>query len=647
MRDAGPAAAIDRAVRRARLLTAIESAAVGAVFAAVSSIVGVSAAIVFAVWRSRWTSRRMVVRTVERRHPEWQNLLVTFEEVESGSLAARDDVRSRLEAEVGRRLAGASPVAAFSLRRAALLTILAIVVWSIAIAAPRARSRMAARDVAIPPASNHDAAGTLSVTIQLDPPPYTRLPSTTIANPQNLDVVAGTAAALVIRANAANVTVEQDGSRQRVASDGASSFRARLAFARSGYVLLSSDDGARRMIPVAVRADALPSVRIVTPGKDLVISDGNPRVTIEAEARDDFGLSTLSVRYTKVSGSGEQFTFQEGELPLSIARSSGREWRGVASRTLADFALNDGDMLVYRAVATDNRPGGGESSSDAFFIERSKLGVAAGDAFTLPEQETRYALSEQMLIVKTERLEQRRGASSAADVTHQALDLAVEQRMIRTEFVFMLGGEVEDEEAEAQQSTEIQEGRLANRGQRDVRDATVAMSTAEKLLTAGDTRAALDAERAAVRALQRAFSKDRYILRALATRDPLDFTRRLTAPAAGEIDWRRSVAAAPRDRRAIQLQGLLEAAGAVESELQGGRRIDPRRVVLLGELAIRIDPDSARLRQIAADCQRLADRWNGLIADERSGLLGGISRAIGDVARQTVAQAPVRVERAR
>ena len=111
--------------------------------------------------------------------------------------------------------------------------------------------------------------------------------------------------------------------------------------------------------------------------------------------------------------------------------------------------------------------------------------------------------------------------------------------MIRAEFVFMLGGEINDEEVEAEQSVELQAGRLQNRGQRDLRAATIAMSQAEKLLTGANTAEALVAERAAVTALQRAFSRDRYILRALATRSQLDPARRLTGSLADATGWRR------------------------------------------------------------------------------------------------------------
>ena len=130
-----------------------------------------------------------------------------------------------------------------------------------------------------------------------------------------------------------------------------------------------------------------------------------------------------------------------------------------------------------------------------------------------------FKIGEQMLIIKTERLQQRRASTAPQEFADAALNLAVEQRMIRAEFVFMLGGEVENEEVEAEQSNELQEGRLQNRGQRDLRAATIAMSQAEKLLTAANTADALVAERAAVAALQRAFARNRYILRAFRALD--------------------------------------------------------------------------------------------------------------------------------
>jgi hypothetical protein len=379
-------------------------------------------------------------------------------------------------------------------------------------------------------------------------------------------------------------------------------------------------------------------VRLTAPGRDLVFAGGNPRVTFEARATDDFGVSSLALRYTRVSGSGERFEFTDGEIPLVVDRTRARDWRATATRAIADLGLHEGDTLVYRAVASDARAGNGSATSDAFFIELSSLGVAAGDAFTLPEQETRYALSEQMLIVKTGRLEQARRTMTSAAFSEASTNLGVEQRMIRAEFVFMLGGEVEDEDVEAEQSTELQEGRLQNHGQRDLRNATVAMSRAEQFLTAGNPGAALAAEHAAVDALQRAFAKDRYILRALAARTELDLSRRLTGDLARASSWRRRLPDTVENRRAAQLQDLLRGIGALIGDARAGHRPPPARLQALAEQALRADPSSDVLRGAAVSLQRTADQVQGS-ESATSSALTAISAQIADEARRALAGA--------
>src|SRR5262249_4165604 len=125
---------------------------------------------------------------------------------------------------------------------------------------------------------------------------------------------------------------------------------------------------------------------------------------------------------------------------------------------------------------------------------------------------------------------------------------------------------------------------------------------AEKLLTGADTADALVAERAAVAALQRAFARDRYILRALASRSQLDLSRRLTGDLRAAADWRRSLPDAPVNRRAAQLQDLLRGVGGLTRSASLGA--DAR---VLAEQAVRIDPASEALRQVATELQRAAD----------------------------------------
>ena len=632
--------AIGAAIRRARLVALAEALAWGLAVAALSPVAGAPIAAAVAVWRWRTTSRAPIVRVLEHSHPDSRNLFVTADELARRTLAATPLARARVFADAAASAERLDLRRAFPIAGVVQVALLAVLAWTAAETAHLWRGPLSRAAAGIGTRSTSPAGATarthLQVSVAIQPPPYTGLEETRAVDPEQLQAIEGSALVLSIDASAARVSVEHDGRTHTIARGVDGRFADRLQVTKTGYLLVTAEDGARRLMPVVVSPDALPAVRLTAPGRDLVYSGGNPRIAFDARATDDFGLRSLALRYTKVTGSGENFEFQEGEIPLTVKSSGARDWTGSASRSLAELNLKDGDMLVYRAVAADARPGDGSATSDAFFIEISKLGVAAGDAFTLPREESKYALSQQMLIVRTERLHQRRASLPPDDLTGQALNLAVEQRMIRAEFVFMLGGEIDDEEVEAEQSVELQAGRLQNRGQRDLRAATIAMSQAQTLLAAANTAEALIAERAAVTALQRAFSRDRYILRALATRSQLDPARRLTGNLADAPGWRRVPPDVPANRRAALLQDILRGIAELIDITSTGP-FPPRALVVAGE-SIRLDPSSALLRQTATELQRAAEATDGSV---RSRALAAAATAAASEARRAHADAPL------
>jgi hypothetical protein len=638
--------AIAAAVRRGRLVAVFEAVAWGAAASAVSPPAGGFVAAAVAVWRWRATKRAAVVRALERACPDSRNLFVTSDEIAAGRLATSPSARARVFAAAAAIAKRLDVRTIFPLARAQRAAVLAGVVWTLVLTAPLWRGPLSrARSAALSPGPSSGTTASppqIHVSVTIHPPSYTGVAPSTIADPPQILVVENSEVSLAIESAGNRVAVERDGSSHSPARGADGRFVDRAQATKTGYLLVTAEDGARRLMPVVVSPDALPAVRVTAPGRDLIFAGGNARIVFDATATDDYGLRSLSLRYTKVSGSGENFAFEEGEIPLELTRTNARDWKGRASRSLGDLALNDGDMLVYRAVAADLRPGDGSANSDAFFIEISKLGVAAGDAFTLPEEETRYALSQQMLIVKTERLHQQRGSLAQSELIEQALNLAAEQRMIRAELVFMLGGAIEDEEVEAAQSTELQEGRLQNSGQRDLRAATVAMSQAEKLLTGASTAEALLAERAAVVALQRAFSRGRYILRALATRSQLDLARRLTGNLSAARDWRRVVPDVPANRRAALLQDLLRGIAELsrcQTPCLSDTVSDALRARVLAEEAIRIDPTAVPLRAAATELQRAADSATDPAARVRA--LGAAAAAVTVEARRAHADPPL------
>lgn len=638
--------AIAAAVRRARLLGLAEAAAFGGAAGAISPIAGALVAAAVATWRWRATSREAVLRAIERGHLHSHNLFVTADEIAHEVLAAKPSVRARVFADTAASATRLDLRTAFPITPLARAALLAVFAWSAVVATQVWREQRPHAGSTTESRLTPGGAGTpgrMRISVAIQPPAYTGLKEMKVVDPDQLQAIEGSALVLSIESST-DLSLDHDGVTRALARGADGNFAGRLQVSKTGYVLITAaaaegppkplaKAGSRRMIPIVVSPDALPSVRLTAPGRDLVYAGGNARITFDVRATDDFGLRSLALRYTKVTGSGENFAFQEGEIPLAVTSSSARDWKGSASRSLLDLNLKDGDMLVYRAVAADARPGDGSAVSDAFVIEISRLGVAAGDAFTRPEEESKYALSQQMLIVKTERLRQRRAALTQDEFTEQAMNLAVEQRMIRAEFVFMLGGEINDEEVEAEQSVELQAGRLQNRGQGDLRTATIAMSQAQKLLTAVNTTDALIAERAAVAALQRAFSRDRYILRALATRSRLDVARRLTGTLTEAVNWRRVAPPVAANRRTALLEDLLR--GIAEM----GPATDVRqRALVLAEEAIRIDPAAALLRQAATELQHAADATDAAV---RARALVAAAAAAASEARKAHADAPL------
>ncbi len=196
------------------------------------------------------------------------------------------------------------------------------------------------------------------------------------------------------------------------------------------------------------------------------------------------------------------------------------------------FGLADGDILVYRAIARDTNPDGSPVQSEQYLIEIGRNAQIADAGFSLPAEEKKYAISQQMVIYKTEQL--LKTASPAAARTTRRSALASSNGWCRAEVVFLGGGEVEDEVEEAAHSHELAEGRLQNTGRAEMLRAINAMSRAEALLNDGRPREALVFEREALASLERALDRRRYFLRTLPDRSRIDATRRLTGERAAK-----------------------------------------------------------------------------------------------------------------
>jgi hypothetical protein len=431
----------------------------------------------------------------------------------------------------------------------------------------------------------------VSVSIRVTPPPYLRQSPRELLDPERVDVIAGSS--LDVSASGALLRWVNERGAKTVAE-------ARLSVRPegAGFVAVEQRGAVIRVVPVAVQVDEPPRVTVEKPQGDLLLPAARP-VIVGARASDDHGLSSAELRYTRVSGSGEQFEFISGVLPVEALRQSERSWTLESELPLTKMRASPGDTIVFRVAARDARAANGEGLSDAVVVEIAGPGRAVGAGAAIDPTEDTFALSQQMILLKLRRLHAARRSLDAPALLARSQALAAGQRSVRALFVFMLGGEVEDEEVEAAHSHEIQEGRLEDTSRRDLVGAVNLMSRVEQHLTEAETAAALPPAQAAVDAVQRAFGRRRYFLRTTPVRMRIDPSRRLTGDTSGVAGVSvGSASPVPTAPGLHTIQALMGIVSMSDEELGRVRLAGIAANVLSG------DPRAPDLQRLAQEIQR-------------------------------------------
>lgn len=477
---------------------------------------------------------RTAAELVERAEPGCQNLVFTAAELLANpGTQSHSDIQQLIQQQASDRIAGVAPGAIVPLRGSLAIFIVGL---SIGIS-PLFKPLL---DTAMDSLIHGDSPRLRGITLTVTPPAYTGQKARVESNPERIEVLEGSRIEVALQGNASWVRMETLYASDSLSRGEDGRWHGKLIAKETGFValqgIMKDSESDRVLIGITVVPDLPPRVRLTRPGKDLKLLNGNVTLDLALDADDDIGLAHLSLKYTKVSGSGENFSFAEGEVPLNLARKDGRVWAAQARWDLTSLELGPGDMVVYQGVVRDGRPDGLPVESDAFIAEVLAPGsIALAGYDTDPELE-RYALSQQMVILKTERLLAEKATLARDSFVERATLLAAEQRSVRAEFVFMMGGEMAsvaeegsvNEEEHAELEAEMMDGHAKNQGREALTKATRLMSQAIASLNEAEVEAALPHEKRALDELQKAFSHSRILLRALSQQERLDFSRRLT-----------------------------------------------------------------------------------------------------------------------
>lgn len=591
----------------------------------------------------------------ERAFPSLHNLVRTAWELDSGAISTVDSMHTRTVAQAERSIAGIEPSGVRPMRRVTLFAIISTATLALLAALETTSGdqlRSSVADTLVRARGTADAR----VVIRVEPPEYMGLETVEYVDPERISVAQGSRV-VISTASSGKVRVIHDvdtlaaASREEGSTSGGKQ-QANTVVTHDGFFVISilGDSGneeSRRLIGITTIPDALPTARITAPGRDLFLTDSTARISVEIEALDDHELASLELRYTRVTGSGEQFTFTDGTIPVAVTREGSRHWKARGTMDLAAFSLTRGDVMVYRAAVRDRRPGATLVESDAFIVEIVGAGSEAAGGFALDPEQDRYAVSQQMVVLKTERLIAERKELDSAMLRDRAREISIEQQRVRAEFVFMMGGELAeeitednsmgdlDEAHEAELETDLSAGRMANQGRSALLAAIRSMSRAVMALNVAGVDEALVHEKNAVTELEKAFARTRYLLRVFTEREQLDLSRRLTGNLTDAASSRSPLpvhsADAKRTAQLAVLKILLE--GADSSAAVG--------LATASSSLLASDPSSAEIQDLAARLMRASSAAPG--SRQRKILSDSIIQALNARLSKTSSAAPAEV----
>lgn len=294
-----------------------------------------------------------------------------------------------------------------------------------------------------------------TVVVRVTPPAYSGLPAESFDNPASIRALTGSR--LVVQG------VAGDGGVSAMIGDSAREVRATAAGDRWTLPLQMP------AAPVAVRLraasherllvleplpDSSPVVTLTLPARDSILRVASGRIRLAASAADDYGLASGVFEVIVSSGSGENFTFKT--RTFGAAAFASRAGELAATLALDSIGLQPGDMLHIRAIVRDRNdvtgPGVGTSETRTLRVARSdEYDSVAVDPAPPPEAE-KNALSQRMLLMLAQALEQKRPKISHGTLVGESRAIAVDQTRLRKrvgEIVFTRLGEDTGEEGDA------------------------------------------------------------------------------------------------------------------------------------------------------------------------------------------------------
>ena len=276
--------------------------------------------------------------------------------------------------------------------------------------------------------------------VRVTPPAYTGRPAQSLGDVTDLRALSGTRIELLGSGAAPDsIRAHSPGDSAVVLRQVAlellvNGWKSAVIATASPLAVRVSRDRFARLLLIEGIGDSVPRVALTAPVRDSVLRRAEGHLPLVATIHDDIGVSRAFFDVVISSGEGERFTVRTmhvGARLLDGQRDVMLRW----SLDLRAMQLSPGDVVHLRAIARDAHPAagreGGTSETRSFRIARASEYDSIAVEPAPPPEVDHSLLSQRMLLMLTERLEQGQPRLTLPVVRDESANLARDQARLR------------------------------------------------------------------------------------------------------------------------------------------------------------------------------------------------------------------------
>jgi len=286
-----------------------------------------------------------------------------------------------------------------------------------------------------------------SISLSITPPAYTGKP-TRSQDKFTIDAEEGAVVSWTISTTIPVkkvVLIFNEGARLPLQGNQSTEWKGSRIISKPGFYQVSIDGKLSDLYQVQVIKDAIPVIHIKSPKQYTHIDAGEaPKVTINANVNDDYGISDTRIFATIAKGSGESVKFKDTTFNFSTSfNQHNKQYNLQRTIDLPKLGMEPGDELYFYLQAQDTHQQKSRTDVLIVSIQDTAQLLSMDGIVSAANIKPEYFRSQRQIILDTEKLLKEKDSIAVTVFKNRCNDLGTDQKMLRLRYGKFLGDEDE------------------------------------------------------------------------------------------------------------------------------------------------------------------------------------------------------------